>query len=327
MKKNGTEPVRLTLPRALQMLLPACSILLCLAVHRALPNVYPADYEPQTYTPFLLLCLSVYLAFFLAGCVWERLRIRLLHLSWLLAVAFLLLEALDVATLKTGFFRLPFIPSPDKIIEVLPKNADTLIESFFHSMKRLFTGIFIGLAGGMFSGVVMGWSRHCHYWMAPLLRIIGPTPTAAWLPIAVVVFPSSYWASIFLICIAVWFPVTLMTSSAIRSTDKRLIDQARVLGASDGYILFHVAIPAAVPAMFDGMFTGLSLSFSALIVAEMLGVKAGLGWYINWAVSWGEYAKVFATVAILTTVFSLLISLLFILRNRLLRWQKGSVRW
>lgn len=324
---NDFEPVRLTFVRALKMLAPAISILVCIAIHRVLPNVYPEGYEPTTYVPFLLLCLSVYLAFFITGCFWERLRKKLLHFSWLLAAAFLLIELLDIATLKTGYLRLPFIPSPDKIIEVIPGNAATLWESFLHSMQRLFTGIFFGMIGGFLSGVLMGWSRVCNYWIAPLLRVVGPTPSAAWLPIAIVVFPTSYWASIFLIAIAVWFPLTLMISSAIRSTDRRLVEQARVLGASEGYILFHVAIPAAVPSMFDGMFTGLSLSFSALIVAEMLGVKAGLGWYINWAVSWGEYAKVFATVAILTTIFSLMISLLFILRNRLLRWQKGTVRW
>lgn len=71
---NGPEPIRLTPLRVAQLLLPAASILLCLAVHRTLPNVYPEGYEPTTYAPFLLLCLSLYLAFFVAACLWERLR-------------------------------------------------------------------------------------------------------------------------------------------------------------------------------------------------------------------------------------------------------------
>jgi NitT/TauT family transport system permease protein len=308
------------------MLLPAASILLCLALHLRLPNVYPADYTPRTYAPFLGLCLALYLLLCAAAWVWPAWRRRLLHLSWLLAAAFLLLGALDLATLKTGRLRLPFVPSPDKIIEVYPQNAALLWDSFYHSMIRLFTGIFAGVATGLLSGVLMGWIPFCNYWLSPLLKIIGPMPSAAWLPIAVVLFPS-YWASIFLIAVGVWFPLTLMVGAAIRNTDRRLVETARVLGASEWHILFHVAIPAAVPAVFTGLFSGLSVAFTALVIVEMLGVKSGLGWYINWASSWGEYAKIYATVAFLAVIFSVIISLLFRVRDHILQWQKGTLRW
>jgi NitT/TauT family transport system permease protein len=75
------------------------------------------------------------------------------------------------------------------------------------------------------------------------------------------------------------------------------------------------------------MFMGLGASFTALIVAEMLGVKAGLGWYITWAQAWGEYARIFSTVIVFSIVFFSLISLLFKLRDHLLKWQKGSMKW
>ena len=109
-------------------------------------------------------------------------------------------------------------------------------------------------------------------------------------------------AGVFLISVAIWFPLSLMLSSAIRSTDKRKIEAARVMGASEPYILFHVALPAAVPDIFTALFMGLSSSFGALIISEQLGVKAGLGWYINWATQWGEYYKVFASCLLYTSL-------------------------
>jgi NitT/TauT family transport system permease protein len=64
-----------------------------------------------------------------------------------------------------------------------------------------------------------------------------------------------------------------------------------------------------------------------LIAAEMLGVKAGLGWYINWAQGWAEYFKVYSALVVLAILFSGLITLLFKVKDRLLSWQKGLIKW
>ena len=67
--------------------------------------------------------------------------------------------------------------------------------------------------------------------------------------------------------------------------------------------------------------------FAVLVVAEMLGVKAGLGWYLQWAQGWAAYANMYAALLIMALVCSGLITMLFRLRDRLLSWQKGLVRW
>jgi NitT/TauT family transport system permease protein len=321
------EKQRLTMRDLLQMLAPVGAILIVLALHLSLPNIYPAGYESKTYPCFLELCLGIYLIFFLVVCFVSKVRGQLLHLSWLLVAAFFLVEALDIATLKTGRLRLPFVPSPDKILSTIPANFKTLAISFLYSMRLLLSGIIIGIICGFISGVLIGWSKICNYWLTPVLKIIGPVPSAAWLPIVIVIFPTNYLASLALIVLGIWFPLTMMLSSAIRNTDKRLIETARVLGASEIYILFKVAVPAALPAMFNGLFMGFALSFTALVNAEMLGVKEGLGWYITWANSWGEFGKVYCTVGIFSVIFIMMINLLFKIRKRLLKWQKGMVRW
>lgn len=308
------------------VLKPAVPIITLTAVyivHVSVPDVYPEGYEPEVYGAFLRLCMGVYAAAAAAGCFIRKIRIKLAELSWLLAALFILVELLDIMTLKTGILRLPFIPSPDKILETAVTQYDVLTESFFASMKLLFTGLFFGVLSGLISGLLMGWSRICSYWFTPVLKIIGPMPSAAWLPIVMVLFPTGYVAGVFLIALSVWFPLTLNFSSAIRGTDKKLIETARVLGASERYILFHVAIPS----VFTGLFMGFSASFGTLVVAEMLGVKAGLGWYISWSQSWAEYGRLFFTVLIFIVIFTLLMSLLFRVRDRLLKWQKGTVRW
>jgi NitT/TauT family transport system permease protein len=82
-----------------------------------------------------------------------------------------------------------------------------------------------------------------------------------------------------------------------------------------------------VPNIFIGLFMGLGASFLTLVVAESIGVKSGLGWYVSWAQGWAEYGKVFAALIIMAAFFSTLMTLLFKIRDRLLVWQKGIIKW
>jgi NitT/TauT family transport system permease protein len=141
------------------------------------------------------------------------------------------------------------------------------------------------------------------------------------------VAPSSTVSAVGLIALAVWFPVTMLTASGISNTRASYLDVARTLGAGRLYLIFRVAIPAAVPNIFIGLFMGLGASFLTLVVAESVGVKSGLGWYLSWAQGWAEYGKVFAALIIMAGFFSTVMTLLFKLRDRVLVWQKGVIKW
>src|SRR5437660_9853010 len=119
-----------------------------------------------------------------------------------------------------------------------------------------------------------------------VLKVVGPIPATAWIPLAMVVSPSSMVSAVGLIALAVWFPVTMLTASGISNTRASYLDVARTLGASRGYLIFRVAITAAMPTIFIGLFMGLGSSFLTLLVAESTGVRSGLGWYIDWAQGW-----------------------------------------
>jgi NitT/TauT family transport system permease protein len=185
----------------------------------------------------------------------------------------------------------------------------------------------MGVVVGLVTGIYIGWSQRGNYWIGPVIKIIGPIPATAWIPIAMVVFPTSFWASVFLITLAVWFPVTVMTSSGIANVQKSYFEVARTLGATRKYLIFKVALPASSPTIFVGLFMGLGAAFLTLIAAEMLGVKAGLGWYITWAQGWAEYSKVYASLIVIALLFFGIITLLFKIKDHFLVWQKGLLKW
>jgi len=245
---------------------------------------------------------------------------------WMLALA-LLLGVWETITAKLGLLPMPFFPPPQALLEVVIDDRIRLAEGVLASLRLLAGGYFLGAALGFVVGVAMGWSRAVGYWIHPVLRLVGPLPATAWLPLAFFAFPSSHSASTFLIALATGFPVTVLTWSGVASVSSAYYDIARTLGANQGFLILKVTIPAAMPHVFVGLFMGLGNSFAVLVIAEMLGVKAGLGWYLQWAQGWAAYANMYAALLIMALIFSGLITLLFRLRDRLLAWQKGLVRW
>ncbi len=263
----------------------------------------------------------------LIGLVQSAIITRLRRVGpWFLVLG-MLAVAWQVTTAKLGFLPRLYFPPPQAIVDAYTDDGSLLLESLAYSLRLLAIGYAIGATLGFLSGLAMGWSPAVHYWLHPVLRVIGPVPATAWLPIVFVVLPTSFIAGVFLIALATWFPVAILTWSGVRGVGRNYYDVARTLGATDRYLIWKVTVPAALPLIFVGLFMGLGASFVTLLVAEMLGVKAGLGWYIQWVQGWAEYPKLYAALLIMIVVFSGLITLLFRVRTHVLAWQKGLVRW
>ncbi|MFJ4143866.1 ABC transporter permease [Pseudomonas sp. NPDC089734] len=276
------------------------------------------------------LCLAIALVIVLAGIAgrWSEALARRTRSAgpWLIALP-ILLGIWEVLTAKSGLLPVPFFAPPQALLDVYVEDWPRLLESLMHSALLLGTGVALGAITGFIAGVAIGWSGSIGYWLHPVLRILGPVPSTALLPLCFFLFPTSWSASVFLIALATWFPVTVLTWSGVSSVDKAYYDVARTLGAKPGFLIFRVAIPAALPHVFVGLFMGLGASFSTLVVAEMMGVKSGIGWYLQWAQGWAAYANMYAALLIMALACSGLITALFLVRDRLLAWQQGTMKW
>jgi sulfonate transport system permease protein len=249
------------------------------------------------------------------------------HYCPILGVATLTLGMWELVTTCLGLMPLPYFPGPESVALSLVRDRGLIFDSTWHSLALLLGGYAIGVSIAVTTGVIIGWFSHARYWGMPVLKIIGPIPATAWIPLAMVVAPSAMFSAVGLVALAVWFPVTMLTASGISNTRASYLDVARTLGANRLYLIFRVAIPAAMPNIFIGLFMGLGTSFLTLVVAETVGVKSGLGWYISWAQGWAEYGKVFGALVVMAAFFSTIMTLLFKLRDRVLVWQKGVIKW
>jgi NitT/TauT family transport system permease protein len=309
-------------------LIPPAALGLVLALHILLP-VHPG-YRPAVlpyFGRFLAALLGVFGIFALEGLFHRRRREKLVYKSWFFAAAFLLLGAYNLITLKFNLIPSLYFPAPERVIQVFLKEWLFLLKCLAYSLRLLLGGFFLGAFLGVISGTLIGWSPRWNYWIMPCIRIVGPIPSTAWIPVALVVFLRPTDASLFLIALGVWFPTTVLTSSGIINVQKNYFEVSSTLGAGALRNILSIALPAAAPSVFAGLFNGTSASFLTLMAAEMIGCKFGIGWYINWQRETLAYPNVYASLIVIALTFSFLIKLQFKIRNRVLNWQKGTIRW
>ena len=320
---------------AAAVLAPVVAALAALAVHRFLPDAQELPLSlprairegrgPYPLLLFTVLSGAAWLA--VAQWVWRPLRPWARHHAPLLAGFLLLLTLWDVVTLKTGWLKMPFFPGPEMVLAGMAEDRVILLESTWHSLRLLLSGYAAGVTAGLVTGVLIGWFPRVRYWGMPVLKIVGPIPATALVALAMTLSSNAFVSGTALIGFAVWFPVTMLTSSGIANVRLSYLDVARTLGAGRLYLIFRVAIPAALPHIFIGLFMGLGASFLTLTVAEAVGVKGGLGWYIGWQLGYIAYAKAYAALVLMAVFFSTLMTVLFKVRDRVLKWQKGVIRW
>ena len=323
-RSAAVAPARL-LPPLISLVLPG-AILAALLLHLGISQKEPAA-ETQIYSHFLEYLLGGSIAIILLQPLSGWLRSWVRETSPVVAAGIVLLALWELATAGLRLLPMPYFPSPAGVLLSMFSDREVLFDSTWHSLLLLLEGYALGVFVGLVTGTCIGWFSFARYWGMPVLKIVGPIPATAWIPLAMVVSPSATYSAIGLIALGVWFPVTMLTASGISNTRASYLDVARTLGAGRAYLIFRVAIPAAMPNIFIGLFMGLGASFLTLVVAEQVGVKSGLGWYVTWAQGWAEYGKVYGALVIMAAFFSTIMTLLFKFRDRVLVWQKGVIRW
>jgi NitT/TauT family transport system permease protein len=271
--------------------------------------------------------IVVYLVLLVVSVFKKTVSAFLDYRSLFISGVFVFLTALNLLTSKFAILLVLYFPSLDRVFGVLVEERALLAKCISYSSRLLFTGYFGGALVGLTTGILIGFSKKFSYWVSPLVRVIGPIPSTAWIPLVLIIFPSAVSASAFLVGLAVWFPTNLMTSSGIANVAQAYFEVGSTLGANSFQRIFRIGVPAAMPHIFLGLFNGACASFITLVTAEMIGAKYGIGWYINWQKDMLSYANVYAGLIVIATLFTIIITLLFKVRDRVLGWQKGMIKW
>src|ERR1700738_512753 len=152
-------------------------------------------------------------------------------LSWAAPVWFIFVGE---AVTHSGLISPQVLPAPSRVLETAWGLAKTG-ELFVHlgvSLLRASTGFVIGGAVGFSLGVAVGFSPLTQALLDRSIQMMRAVPFLAMLPLVIVWFGVDEGAKIFLVALAVLFPIYINTVLGIRQIDPKLMELADVLGLS-----------------------------------------------------------------------------------------------
>ncbi|NNJ18118.1 ABC transporter permease [Pseudomonas putida CSV86] len=188
--------------------------------------------------------------------------------------------------LDFGLFTFTYVPTPRSVLDAAWQlfTSSTLVAHLFSSLSRVFAGYLLAAVLGVGLGLLIGRSKWAEDTLLPPLEVLRPIPAVAWIPLAILMFPSSELSMVFITFTGALFPVLLNTVHGVEAVDPRLLASARSLGAGRFAILREVVLPGALPSIFTGLAIGMGTSWFCLVTAEMISGQFGIGYY-----TWESY--------------------------------------
>lgn len=196
-----------------------------------------------------------------------------------------------------------------------------LLDNMLVSLGR--SGLAFELAVGLAVplGLLMGSFRRFEELADPLLQLFRQTAALAIYPIFILLLGLGKTSKIAIIWWAAFFPVLLNTISGVKLVDLRLVEMARVFGASRAEVFRRVVLPAATPAIFVGLRLSATISLLLLVAAEMIGARRGLGFLIINSQYNFEIPTMFAAIVLLALIGLVVNAALLAVQKWLCRWE------
>ncbi|MEP5804758.1 MAG: ABC transporter permease subunit, partial [Roseobacter sp.] len=138
------------------------------------------------------------------------------------------------------------IPTPGEVFEAMAGNV---FDPEFHvhiavSIWRVLSSFVLAVLVGVPIGLLMARNRIARAALVPYIEIMRPIPAVAWIPLAILMWPTEESSIIFITFLGAFFPIVLNTISGAEQTPEVLLRATRSLGASRLAEFRHVVFPA-----------------------------------------------------------------------------------
>lgn len=164
------------------------------------------------------------------------------------------------------------VPSPVRVFTAFIGHIQTEI-FWTHigvSMRRILISYSIAVVLGITIGLIMGRSRIARAFIMPYIEVVRPIPAVAWIPLAILMWPTEESSIIYITFLGALFPIVLNTLHGVEQTPEVLVRAVQSLGASRWAVFRHVVIPAALPSIAAGLAIGMGVSWFSLLAGEII---------------------------------------------------------
>ncbi|MEL6211711.1 MAG: ABC transporter permease, partial [Pseudomonadota bacterium] len=181
------------------------------------------------------------------------------------------------------------VPGPGRVFMAFVSHIQTEI-FFLHigvSMRRILISYVLAAALGITLGLIMGRSKIVRAFIMPYIEVVRPIPAVAWIPLAILMWPTEEASIIYITFLGALFPIVLNTLHGVEQTPEVLVRAAQSLGASRLAIFRHVVLPAALPSISAGLAIGMGVSWFSLLAGEIISGQYGIGYF-----TWNAYSLI-----------------------------------
>lgn len=181
----------------------------------------------------------------------------------------------------------------------------------------------LGSLAGIAMGFLLGRSHLLAEIISPYIQVANALPRIVLAPIFLLWFGLGIWSKVALGLISVFFVVFFNTFQGVREVDPVLLNNARMLGATERQLMRHVILPSALVWIFSSLHISIGFAIIAAVVGEYLGSSRGIGYRIAQAEGVFDTTGVFAGMVVLAAVVLLVAAGVNRLERWLLRWKPG----
>ena len=224
------------------------------------------------------------------------------------------------------FINFENVPSPIKVGGAFWTQLGDP-EFYIHivvSIRRIAIAYSFAVVLGIFVGLLVGRSKTIRAAVLPYIEIIRPIPAVAWIPLAILMWPTEESSIIYITFLGAFFPIVLNTVHGVEQTPEVLIRAAQSLGANKLHIFYHVVLPSALPSIAAGLAIGMGVSWFSLLAGEIISGQYGIGYFTWNAYSLINYPDIVVGMLIIGGLGSLSTFLIRLSMRPALRWKKNQ---
>lgn len=193
------------------------------------------------------------------------------------------------------------------------------------TLEEATLGFAVGVILGILFGVFLGRNHLAAEVFAPYIKVSNSIPRIVLGSIFIVWLGLGTLSKVALAFVLVFFPVFFNAFQGTREADKKLISNARLLGASKRQVTRRVVMPSALSWITASMHVSFGFALIGAIVGEFLGSQHGMGLIIATAQGTFNPNGVYAAMLIIAVMAVTAEWLITQMENRLLNWRPTQV--
>ena len=221
------------------------------------------------------------------------------------------------------YIRFINVPGPVEVFQDASRlfGNEQFMTNITISLRRIMLGFIAATVLGVTMGLLIGRYRRVRQLTFPAMEILRPIPAIAWVPISIMLWPTTETSIVFITFIGAFFPILLNTMHGVATMDSVLVRAARCLGASEFALMTQVVLRGAMPHIFTGLPVGMGVAWVSLIAAEMISGQYGVGYFTWEAYSLIEYSHIVIGMLVIGVLGLLCSGAIRLLARLVMPWQ------